>query len=102
MSAATLKAAALALLNSGATWTQGALARRANGTPCSPMSASAARYDVMGALIRAQSVSAEPNLVSFHAAYDQLRAKIPSGYKNEDIESFNDDTNWAGVAALFT
>lgn len=101
MSDVTLKAATLAILDGGAAWTQGALARKIDGLPCSPFHTGAVVWDVQGALIKAQLESAEPNYASYQLVYDQLRSNIPPGYKNEDIESYNDDVTWAEVAALF-
>ena len=101
MSEATLKAATLALLDNGLGWTKNANARLGDNKPCSAMQAGAVVFDIMGALIRAQADSTEPNLVSYHAVYNTLRSKIPTTYKNEDLESYNDDVTWAEVAALF-
>ena len=101
MTAATLKAATLAILGDGASWTQGALARKADGKPCSPFHQDAVEWDVMGALIKAQLESTEPNYASYQLVYDDLRGNIPGSYKNQDIESYNDEATWAQVAALF-
>lgn len=101
MSEVTLRAATLAILDGGAAWTQGALARKVDNLPCSPFHVDAVKWDVQGALIKAQLESAEPNYVSYQLVYDHLRSYIPPGYKNEDIESYNDDSTWAEVAALF-
>ncbi len=101
MSAETLKAATLTLLDTGMGWTKGANARLADNSPCSPLHPDALVFDMMGALIRAQFESDEPDFSSFHAVYNELRSNIPVDYKNEDIESFNDDALWADVEALF-
>ena len=101
MSTETLKAATLAILADGANWTQKANARLADDKSCSPTHPDATKWDVMGALIKAQKDSIEPNYVSYHAVYADLRSKIPDTYKNTDLESYNDDVTWAEIAALF-
>jgi hypothetical protein len=101
MSAATLKAAALAILNSGNAWCKGCGARDVNGLPCPPLSSRAVKWDVEGALLKAQHNSVEPNWSSYHSVYGTLRSKIPGSFKNSDVESYNDGVAWAAIAALF-
>lgn len=103
MSAATLKAAVLTILAGGASWTQGALARKADGLPCSPFHPDAVEWDMMGALIKAQLESDEPNYASYQLVYASLRDALPAGTRNKDIESYNDDADvaWSDINALF-
>ncbi|WEM34508.1 hypothetical protein [Xanthomonas phage X1] len=103
MSQATLQAATLAILAGGASWTQGALARKADGLPCSPFNEDAVTWDMMGALIKAQLESDEPNWTSYHLVYNALRDALPADYKSRDIEAYNDDADvvWGDISALF-
>jgi hypothetical protein len=101
MSAATLKAAALAILASGNAWCKGCCARDVNGLPCPPLSSRAVAWDVEGALLKAQHDSSETNWTNYHSVYGTLRSKIPGSYKNTDVESYNDGVAWSAIAALF-
>ncbi|USV40959.1 hypothetical protein [Xanthomonas phage BUDD] len=103
MSDVTLKAAALAILAGGASWTQGALARKADGLPCSPFHEDAVKWDMMGALIKAQLESDEPNYASYQLVYNSLRDALPADYKSRDIEAYNDDADvvWGDISDLF-
>lgn len=101
MSVETLRAAMFNVLNQGAAWAKGAVARKANNLPCAPLNPIAASWDLMGALVKAQAASTEPDFASYHGVYDELRAAIPATYKSRDIEAYNDDVSWTEILGLF-
>lgn len=96
----TIKAEMITLLAGGANWTKGANARTAAGKPCSALSPDAVSFDIYGALLKAVSDSGQTNHAILQKVYTCLRDNIPSDYKNRDVESWNDDVEWAEISSF--
>lgn len=90
MSAESLLADAAALLANGSSWGQGANARNAAGKAVPILSSEAVTWDVFGALQKAHYNSGLETFRDFHAAYAEMKRAIPPGFRNRDIESYND------------
>lgn len=100
MSAQDLIDAAIALLAADTDWCQGATARKSDGLPCAPGHPDAVSWDIVGALRYSWQNGPETSFLFYNEAYDTLRGRIPSGYKNQDLESWNDSTDYATVMDL--
>lgn len=100
MSVAALRAEMLSILAGGAAWCQKTNAEDATGKPCPIGNGSAVKWDVFGALLEAKRNLNLPTWQEYHELYDYMESKIPSTYRNRDIESYNDDTDFAGILAI--
>ncbi len=100
MSVAALKAEMISILGGGANWCQHANAQNSNGEPCPIGNGDAIKWDIFGALLQAKRNLDLPTWQEYHELYNEMESKIPSTYRNRDIESYNDDTDFTGVLAL--
>lgn len=100
MSATDLITQVKTTLASEANWCKGANARDAAGVYCGAGSPNAVAFDIYGALQKAVFDAGAANYKDMNEAYHMLRSAIPAGYKNQDIESWNDDATFADVQAL--
>ena len=100
MSVAALKAEMITILAGGANWCQKANALNSNGRPCPIGNLDAIKWDIFGALLQAKRNLDLPTWLEYHILYEEMRSRIPPTYKNQDIESYNDDTDFAGILAL--
>lgn len=101
MSIETIKADILNILGAnGVNWCKGSCAVDSEGITCAIRSINAKKWDVFGALVLANGDN--KNFGDYHAVYNYLRSNIPVTYKNSDIESYNDDTDFNGILSLIT
>lgn len=103
MTAEQLIAAARAIIASESAWSTAAIARKANGKTCGPLSDLAVKWDILGALEKAQYDNAEPR-ETWNAAHKilQERMKLAIGGTSTDIDLFNDVSTHAQVLALMS
>lgn len=99
MSAAQILTGAAAIIDAEAKWTQYAIARKVDGTPCGPLSTHATQWDVYGAMRKAQRDLALP-LSDLHGAMEILREKFVT--RNKDVDYFNDQNTYAACITLLT
>ena len=99
MSAQQILSGAAAIINAESKWTTKAIARKADGTPCGPLSTFAVRWDIYGAMRKAHADLNLP-LSDLHAAMDILREKFVT--RNKDVDYFNDRNTYAACITLLT
>lgn len=95
-----LRAEMLSILGNGANWCKGSNARKADNTPCPIGNPSAAQWDIYGALWLANYNLDAPDWSTFHELYERMSNNLPHTYKNKDIESYNDDVEWAELLPI--
>lgn len=95
-----LKAEMLIILGSGANWCKRSNARDSLENPCPIGAETAVKWDIFGALLKAHWNLQATDFKAYHDQYERMKANIPQDYKNRDIESFNDDTDWNGILKL--
>lgn len=102
MTTAELLGAALARLgDNGEHWTTGALARTADGEPCSPHAAAAVAWCATAAVDRAAGDNELLAVMPHQKAHEALMAALPLGIFS--VGRYNDDADGFGkVRSLFT
>ncbi|ASD50466.1 hypothetical protein FDI24_gp184 [Acidovorax phage ACP17] len=99
MAAEDIIQAARTLLTAESSWTTKAIARKASGQPCGPLSVFAAKRDIYGALVKAKQ-DLNDTQEELNIAMLLLRAKLTTS--NKDIDYFNDRATHAEVMAILT
>lgn len=99
MSAAQVLSGAASIIDLESKWTTKAIARKADGTPCGPLSTQAMRWDIYGAMRKALHDQSLP-LSDLHEAMDILREKFTT--RNKDVDYFNDRNTYAACITLLT
>lgn len=99
MSAAAILAQAEIILGAEANWTQKAIARKADGTPCGPLSEFATRWDLYGAMVKAKTDLALPQ-----SDLNEAALILQSGFvtRNTDVDYFNDNNTYAACLAILS
>lgn len=97
-----LKADIVTLLSGGSAWAKGAVARDSAGLPCAALSPDAVAWDLYGALLKVISDSSQPDHSMLHRMNEYLRNSIPSTFKSQDIDAFNDAAVWADIDSLLS
>lgn len=99
MSATQILSAAATLINSSDKWCQHTCAVNSQGRYVGALNSDAVKFDLFGSIQRAAHNLGLP-LSDFHLAYASLKAAIPAGVKNRDIELYNDKVDYATVIAM--
>jgi hypothetical protein len=95
---AVTKANVITLLASGANWTTGAGARKANGKPCAPCHPLAVKWDLEGALMKLCRADTPGNYTTYHALLANIESNIPGHQK--DIGRWNDGQVWNAILGI--
>lgn len=98
-------------------WTQGAVARKADDSPCAALHPDAVKWDLMGALQKANwewnvdETNDPPIYTHYHEALDLIRDYFysptvpfenPLAQYNSDFEKWNDDESESHISAIVT
>lgn len=122
MSAQEIKTKMIGLLDGGNGWCQGSNAIDSDGDPCAALSEDAVKWDLMGALMKANfdwnmenTAVGEPTLWShYKETYEQIKEAIWPDFADEDVsippimqwnfdfELWNDSATWGEVLAVLS
>lgn len=99
MSAEAILTRAALIIADESAWTQKAIARKASGVPCGPLSSLAVRWDMYGAMVKAKQELGLPQR-DLNEADLILQEKFTT--RNKEIDYFNDRNTHAACLAILT